>query len=723
MKGTQPFSQHLADLRTATLRLVIPISGLLAYLWLVWALWPIRAHPTPPEAWLGGIILATTTLLSVVLMQRHPRNTALLLLGGLIGAIACAVATFRTADVLHLLIVPVILTGAVFAPWVVIVVGAVVSCLSALLVLLYQLEGVSVFTPSITFALVILVAISSARSLRVMLVWALADQQEAARNERIARDRKAELVQVLRSLDTATYNLERTNYLLASARNQAEEAWRLKQQFAQNISHELRTPLNLVVGFTETMIQSPEYYGSQLPAPYLRDLTIVYRNARHLQNLVNDVLDLARIESAQMTLVTERTNISELLFDIISNIKDHIERRHLAVHCDIPLALPYVDIDPVRIRQVVLNLLNNGMRFTEHGSLTIQARNTDNSIVVSVIDTGIGIPPHELERIFDAFHQVDNTMQRRQGGAGLGLTISKRFVEMHGGKMWVKSEPGKGSAFSFSLPTEQGLSSVASSYASLVPERKSSKLIRERLVLVVTGSPSAATMLSRYLRDCRPIFVNNLEEAQRIAQHSIPQLVLIDTSSIPLSPAQFDILARNWGLTNTSFACCALPGEERSRHRLATSGYLVKPISRETLRDVLTRLGDSISRVLVVDDDPDFVRLITRMLNTSVRRYQVFSAYSGQEGFQMAQHYQPDVVLMDLGLPDIDGLTLLDQIRSHSLTQQIPIIIVSAHDEPDAITPLPGPLIVTRSTGLFSGEIMQWLQKVLDTTTHNVEWP
>jgi len=720
VEETRTFGQHLKDIRTTTLRTVFPIIGLIAYVWSIWALWPSRRIPTPMAAWLGCLLLLATAIIGSLFTRTQTRRAAITLILGVTGAIACAVATFQTADALYLLIIPIILSGAVFAPWVVVVVGAGVSLLSIVLVWAFEPVGVAHLTPSAIFMLVIVVSLSSARSLRVLLQWALTDQERAAQNEWIARERQAELVKVLRSLDTATYNLERANYLLASARQRAEEAWRLKQQFAQNISHELRTPLNLVVGFTETMIQSPEYYGSQLPPSYLRDMTIVHRNACHLQNLVNDVLDLARIESAQMALITEPVDLAQLLGETIGTMTSHIEQRQLKVRSEIEPGLPTVEIDPVRIRQVVLNLLNNAMRFTDQGTITVRAGAEDGGIVVSVADTGIGIPPKELARIFDAFHQVDNTIQRRQGGAGLGLAISKRFVEMHGGRMWVESEVGQGSTFHFSLPGETAQSRDAVPYFDTPSGTTPARLQHERVMLTITSSPSAATMLSRYIRDCRPIFVDNLEQAQLVAQHSIPQMVLIDTNCISLSADELDLLIKDWGLTNTPFIGCGLPGEERSRHHLATSGYLVKPVSRETLRDVLTRLGDSVSRVLVVDDDRDFVRLLNRMLDHPLRRYQVMNAFSGREGLAMAIHYHPDVVLMDLGLPDIDGITLLDQIRSNPATQQIPIIIVSAYDEPDSISHLPGSMIIARSAGLLSGEVIQWVQKILDTTTQTV---
>ncbi|MBC7239137.1 MAG: hypothetical protein H5T71_03435, partial [Chloroflexi bacterium] len=231
----------------------------------------------------------------------------------------------------------------------------------------------------------------------------------------------------------------------------------MKQQFAQTISHELRTPLNLIISFTELMIQTPEYYEAPLPPKYARDLGIIYRNARHLQSLINDVLDLARIEAAQMALITEETDLSALTYEAVNTVRSLVESRGLALHTNIPPALPRLRVDPRRIRQVLFNLLSNAVRFTEKGSITVTVMQQDNEIVFAIRDTGIGIADEDKTRIFEEFRQADSGTHRRYGGAGLGLAISKRFVELHGGRIWVESQVGQGSTFYFTLPITQDL--------------------------------------------------------------------------------------------------------------------------------------------------------------------------------------------------------------------------------------------------------------------------
>src|SRR5690606_6255146 len=295
-------------------------------------------------------------------------------------------------------------------------------------------------------------ALASVRNLYTALHWATKSYERIEHNERLLQEQQSELKQALKSLDAATYNLERANVMLALARNRADQALRLKQEFAQNMSHELRTPLNLIVGFSEAMMQSPEYYGGPLPAAYLRDLSIVYRNAVHLQGLVNDVLDLARLEAAQMTITTEEVDPGVLISEATETIRGMVESRGLFLRTNIPSDLPSVHVDPTRIRQVIFNILNNAIRFTECGGITVSVSQQDDQILVAIQDTGIGIEEAELPRIFEAFHQSESTPERRRGGIGLGLAISKQFIELHGGRIWAESRYGHGSTFYFTLP-------------------------------------------------------------------------------------------------------------------------------------------------------------------------------------------------------------------------------------------------------------------------------
>lgn len=314
---------------------------------------------------------------------------------------------------------------------------------------------------------------------------------------------------MLKALDEAMYRIERANHMLTLARNQAETAFRLKQQFAQSVSHALRMPLNLILSFIELMIQSPKYYGGPLPSAYLRELSIVHRNASYLQTLINDVLDMARIQAAQMSIQPEETDPAELVQEVGTMTRSLIEARGLHLRLEVQPGLPRPWIEPIRIRQVLLNLVNNAARFTEAGHVTVRAHRDGEAVTFAVADTGIGISAADLPRVFNEFEQVA-TGTRGAGGTGLGLAISRAFVELHGGRIWAESEgmSGRGSTFSFSLPaTRTPLLAPPLTEASAAPAAVSLKPSDQPILLAVTASPTAATLLTRYVRGHRADFV------------------------------------------------------------------------------------------------------------------------------------------------------------------------------------------------------------------------
>ncbi len=718
-----PQEQNLRELQSASLRLVASLVAALGYIWLVSVIWMRTGSHAPRESWLGALLLVSTASAGLLLGRRYLRLASHLLIWGSIGGVACAVFTFRLPGLAYLLILPItfasVLLGwtALFpaAGVATVLVGAIIE--RRLGLTLASVEG---GLPLAVIALVAVASWLSARNLYIALGWVWNGYEQAHQNERIARQQQGELRRALKALDEATYRLERANYMLTLARDQAEEARRLKQQFAQNISHELRTPLNLIVGFVELMTHSPEYYGGQLPTAYVRDLAIVHRNARHLQALVDDVLDLARIEAAQMGIVPEETDPGALAEEAVNTARSLVESRGLALLTEIEPGLPRLWLDPTRIRQVLFNLLNNAARFTERGSITVRVQRQGDEVLFAVADTGVGVDPENLPRIFEEFQQLDGTTRRRHGGAGLGLAISRRFVELHGGRIWAESRLGLGSTFYFSLPTRQPDPITA---AGLQPGRAMARGGEGRagagrevpLLLAVTHSASAATLLARYLHGCRTVVAPDLQQASHLAQELMPQAVIVDASSEPVEPARLEELARAWGLARTPFLACPLPAEKPLAEHLAVDGYLIKPVSRQGLLDVLRQFGEQVDNILAVDDDRDFVRLVARLLDDPVRRYQVVGAYSGQEGLALMRHHTPDLVLLDLRLPDMDGQEIVERIRATPAWQHIPIVVVSAQDEPDRPRPLTGPAVLAKGDGLMPGEVVQWVQGIVDT--------
>src|SRR5260221_3274194 len=272
-------------------------------------------------------------------------------------------------------------------------------------------------------------------SLYAALGLAVSYQRYAIEQMFEAREHRGNLMQTTKALNDVRQDLERTNTQLYHARKAAEEARRLKAQFAANVSHELRTPINLIVGFSETIVASPDSYGIPLPSAYWADMHTIHRSARHLQSLINDVLDVSRIEAGQMSVGEEEINPQQGIIECTNLAPDLIESRGLAFEVIVPDQLPTMLLDRTRIRQVLLNLLSNAARFTDEGTITVRATLEETELRIDVIDTGIGIPPKDLKSVFEEFHQLEGSLSRQKGGSGLGLTLSKRFAELHGGRV------------------------------------------------------------------------------------------------------------------------------------------------------------------------------------------------------------------------------------------------------------------------------------------------
>src|SRR5512133_123926 len=277
--------------------------------------------------------------------------------------------------------------------------------------------------------------------------------KEASDHAEEARKHRGELHRTLKSLDMAYIQLERVNGELVQAREIADAALHFKKEFIAQTSHELRTPLNLIIGFSETMAFSQNSYGVKLPAPYLRDVTEIHRNSRHLMTLIDDILDLSKLESGRMGLRFNLADIGEVLREVRDTVQPLTQAKHIDLLLEAPEALPRLWLDQPRIHQVLLNLLSNAARLTKQGKIVLKAefRQNQNDLLIQVQDTGPGIPAEMLSQVFEEFQQVHETASGT-GTTGLGLTISKRIVELHGGHIWVESEVGSGSTFSFTLP-------------------------------------------------------------------------------------------------------------------------------------------------------------------------------------------------------------------------------------------------------------------------------
>ena len=516
-----------------------------------------------------------------------------------------------------------------------------------------------------------------------------------------ARRRRGELSQALKSLDLAWTQLQRVNSELSSAREAAEAALRRKGEFAAYISHELRTSLNLVLGFSETMVFSQHSYGVRLPPPYLRDVTEIYRNSRHLLALIDDVLDLTKLDAGRMGLRRVPMDLVPILREATEMACPLVERKGLELVLNVPSSLPSVFADQARIRQVVLNLLSNAVRATSRGRIVVRAAVNGDEIVVEVSDTGVGITPENLTRVFDDFQQVEGA-EGVSGAAGLGLAISKRIIALHGGRMWAESTAGVGSTFAFSLPLPDGVpySTVTQSSAP------ASASARPAIALVAEPESDEVKLLQRHLEQYTIIAAPSLKRAAKLAAAEGIRAIVVNAAMSAFAaepPAEVTV----------PLIACPLPGPDQARRTMGVSCFLQKPFTAEAIRNALRRAAPQARVVLVVDDDPASIRLIERMLGGGKKTYEVVRAYSGREALARVRAQAPDAIILDLAMSDGDGRWLAARLREQGATAQIPIVVITGRRVEEFWRG--GPIGVMSSSGFTPTETLRYLAALLDT--------
>jgi signal transduction histidine kinase len=285
------------------------------------------------------------------------------------------------------------------------------------------------------------------------LTWYQQKYEIALVNEQIIKDNEIKLEKLVNSLEEYKKFLSETNLSLIQARDEAELARNAKQNFVQNVSHELRTPLNLIIGFAETMINSPQSYGEVNWTPELRgDIECIYKNSQHLKDLIDDILDMASLENRKYEVILSNVNLSSIIHEVVLISENAYKTKGLFLETHITSHIRKVRGDEVRLKQVLLNLLSNSLKYTNTGGVKITSSTEDQMAYVSVADTGKGIPKEDLEKVFEAFFQIDKSNNRDDYGTGLGLSISKQLIELQGGEMWIESELGKGTTVFFSVP-------------------------------------------------------------------------------------------------------------------------------------------------------------------------------------------------------------------------------------------------------------------------------
>lgn len=465
-------------------------------------------------------------------------------------------------------------------------------------------------------------------------------------------------------------------------RRLAEEANHLKSRFLSMVSHELRTPLSLIVGLSEMVLREQQEH-THPPRTKLRDLEQINTSAQHLARLIGDVLDLASSEAGQLHILREPLDLAEVL-RVAANIGQELaHKKGLAWNMKLPRQGPWVMGDRTRLRQITLNLISNAVKFTPAGQVQFEVSVTDNDVVVSVSDTGIGISPDEQNTIFDEFYRSRNAIQSGYGGLGLGLAISKQLIEKHGGNIKVHSPGnlGGGSTFSFRLP----ILSETTLHMELPPHLTKTN----NLVILLAEGDDSTNQLSEYLKvlgfDIRVCRVDEDSEwLSKIAHTSPSAIILQEHLAVREGWAIIGMLKRQTATESIPVLAYSL-NPENNQGQILELNYLHKPLKPDQLAKELERfsvLRDKPQTILVVDDDPGILDLHSRLVEQTGHR--VVTARNGREALARVDQQAPDLILLDLMMPEMDGFAVLDELRARESTRDIPVIILTARLLSDA---------------------------------------
>ncbi|HZQ91322.1 MAG TPA: response regulator [Terriglobales bacterium] len=494
--------------------------------------------------------------------------------------------------------------------------------------------------------------------------------------ERVAV-RTAQLAAANRELAASAAHIAQQNQELELRRREAERATQLKSAFLASMSHELRTPLNAILGFSELILDNAQ----QLTEKQRRWMGHIRTAGKHLLQLINDILDLSKIESGQLTLSIEDFLLDEALPEVLSIIKPLAMSKHIAVTREVQPGLT-VRADRTRLKQVVYNLLSNAVKFTpDHGRVAIASSCRDEFVTISVSDTGIGIAPDDQKVVFEEFRQVGESTRGTKEGTGLGLAIAKRLIERQGGTIWLESELGKGTTFRFTLPL-----APAAAETPAPPEGAPERVLPSTpvRVLVADDDTAAVELLRHHLESAGyEVFAASCgAEAVRLAAELRPSAVTLDIMmpngggwdtlhQLRLDPRTADIPVVVVSVLDR--ATCGL--------LLGVSDYLVKPVPRDVLLNSIrkhTARSTPAQRVLVVDDNPADLQLVGEALTSA--GYAVSSAHDGAAALAMLEKSRPDFVLLDLIMPGMDGFQVLQRIRQNPDLCELPVFVLTGKD-------------------------------------------
>ncbi|MBI1916690.1 MAG: response regulator [Planctomycetes bacterium] len=508
---------------------------------------------------------------------------------------------------------------------------------------------------------------------------------------------------------TATFHdltrRKQTEDELRHAKEAAEQANSAKSQFLANMSHELRTPLNVIINYAEMLMEEAE--EQDLP-DFLPDLKRIHASGKHQLSLINDILDMSKIEAGRIDLYPERFDVPAMVADVATTIRPVVEKNGNALVVDCDAALGAMHSDLTRVRQCLFNLLSNAGKFTDKGTValrvTCEERDGQEWLRFSVRDSGIGMTPAQLTKLFKPFTQADASTTRQYGGTGLGLAISRRLSEMMGGTIEVTSEPGSGSTFTLHLPRnmpgKQPEKPPAAS--SPAPDR------RGDTILVVDDDPSVRDILQRFLtgEGFRVVTLERGEDVVRVAHEENPRAITLDVMMPGLDGwGVLSALKNDPALADIPVVMLSIVDDRNLGYALGASEYLTKPLDRDRLVSVLKKYCGSTKPglALVVEDDVPTRDLLRRMLEKD--GWEVQEAGNGRVALECVEKRRPALILLDLMMPEMDGFEFVAEMRQHEDWRTIPVVVITAKD----LTP--EDRLFLNGSLLLSGHVKRVLQK------------